>query len=125
MRPLKPLATFAGGTVLMAIAVASAVVVADSDLRGPRGVTVGVVMGGIFGMLVFGSIAAGDGLRSTFVRRHFEQFDRYSALLMAAGLGHCLDTWLGANGIVIAYALVFFGACFRTYLHGAAKRPAA
>ena len=125
MRSLKPLTTFFGGSVLLAVAVAAGAILVDSEMRDPRGIAVCVVTGAILGMLIFGPIAAGEAFRSAFVRRHFEQFDRWSAFILALGLGHWIGVTLGENGIIWAFAFMFVGAGFRSYLSGLAKRPVA
>jgi hypothetical protein len=125
MRSLKPFTTFLGGSVLLAVAVATGAAVVQPDMRNPRGVAICLVTGAMLGMLIFGPIAAGDTLRSAFVRRHFEQLERWSAFALALGLGHWIGMGLGDKGIICAVAFVFLGACFRVYLSGVAKRPAA
>jgi len=125
MRPLKPFTTLVGGSVLLAVAVATGAAVVRSDMRNPRGVAICLVTGAILGMLIFGPIAAGDALRPAFVRRHFNQLERWSAFALALGLGHWLGMGLGDNGIIWAFAFVFLGAGFRIYLSGVANRRAA
>jgi hypothetical protein len=124
MRSLRPLTTFVAGSVLLAVAVATGAALVQPDMRNPRGVTICLVTGAILGMLIFGPIAAGDGLRSAFVRRHFHQFERWSVFILALGLGHWIGVGLGDHGITWAFAFVFLGACFRVYLSSLAKRPA-
>ena len=125
MRSLKPFTTVVGGSLLLALAVATGAAVVQPDMRNPRGATICLVTGAILGMFIFGPIAAGDAFRSAFVRRHFEQFERWSAFILALGLGHWIGVGLGDSGIIWAFAFVFLGACFRIYLSGLAKRPAA
>lgn len=124
MRSLKPFTTFVGGPVLLALAVATVAAVVQPDMRNPRGIAICLVTGAILGMFIFGPLAAGDACRSAFVRRHFEQLDRWSAFLLALGLGHWIGVGLGDRGIIWAFALVFLGACARIYLSAGAKRPA-
>ena len=125
MRSLKPFTTFVGGSVLLAVTVGIGAALVQLDMRNPRGVAIWLVAGAIFGMFIFGPIAAGEAFRSAFVHRHFEQFERWSSLVMAMGLGHWIGTMLGDTGIIWAFALVSLGACFRVYLFGLAERPAA
>jgi hypothetical protein len=47
-------------------------------MRNPRGAVICVIIGGVLGMFIFGPIAAGETLRSAFVRRHFQQFERFA-----------------------------------------------
>ncbi len=60
---------------------------------------------------------------SAFVRRHFQQFDHYSAAVLAFGLGHFVLWRFGDAGLLVAAGLVFVAACFRVYLAESA-RPA-
>ena len=125
MKSLKPLTIFAGGSALLAVAVALSVAIAQSDFRNTRGIAICLAGGMVLGMFIFGPIAAPDVFRPDFVRRHFAHFERWSALLMAMGLGHWIGLAAGDAGIVLAFGLVFLGACFRVYLSGFANRPAA
>jgi hypothetical protein len=125
MRSLKPLTIFVGGSVLLALAVATGAAVVQPDMRSPGGVAIWLITGAMLGMFIFGPIAAGDAFPSAFVRRHFAQFERWSAFVLALGLGHWIGTMLGNSGIFWAFAFVFLGACFRVYLSGLVKRPAA
>lgn len=95
MRSLKPFTTFVGGSLLLAVAVATGAAVVQPDMRNPRGIAICLIMGAILGMFIFGPIAAGDAFRSAFVRRHFEQFERWSAFIGALGLGHWIGVGLG------------------------------
>jgi len=125
MRPLKPFTTFVGGSALLAVAVATGAAVVRPDMRNPRGAAICLVTGAMLGMFIFGPVAAGDALRPAFVRRHFDQFERWSAFALAPGLGHWIGMGLGDNGIIWAFAFVFLGASFRIYLSGVANRRAA
>ena len=125
MRSLKPLMILVGGSLLLSVAVALVAAAAQPPLRNARGVALGLAAGLAVGMFVFGPIAAADVFRPAFVRRHFEQLERWSAVGLAMGLGHLVGTILGDKGIILAFAFVFLGACFRVYLSGVAKRPAA
>ena len=125
MRRLKPLEIFIGGSVLLAIALPFAVAIGQPDARNAGAVIRLLVAGAIFGMFIFGFIAAGEGVRSSFVRRHFEQLERWSAFVMALGLGHWMGVMVGDTAIIWAFAFVILGACFRVYLDCLAKQPAA
>src|SRR4051794_39813709 len=116
MRSLKPYTTFLGGSLLLAVAVATGAALVQPDMRNPRGIAVCLVTGAILGMFIFGPIAAGAAFRSVFVRRHFQQFERWSAFVLALGLGHWIGIGLGDNGMIWAFAFVFLGACLRVYL---------
>jgi hypothetical protein len=125
MKSLKPITTLVGGTFLLSGAMATAVAIVQPDFRNPGGVTICLVAGMVLGIFVFGPVAAGDAFRSAFVRRHVEQFDRWSAVVLAMGLGHWAGMGLGDMGLIVAFAFVFLGACFRVYLSGLARRRAA
>jgi hypothetical protein len=57
MRSLKPLTTFVGGSVLLAVAVVTRAAVVQPDMRNPRGVAICLVTGAVLGMFIFGPIA--------------------------------------------------------------------
>jgi hypothetical protein len=122
MRTLKPITTFVGGSALLAVVVATGAAAVQPDVRNPRGVATWLVAGAILGAFIFGPAAAGNAFRSAFVRRHFEQFERWSAFVLALGLGHWIGRMLGDNGILWAFTFVFLGACFRVYLSVLATR---
>jgi hypothetical protein len=123
MRSLKPFTILVGGLVLLAAAVATGAAIVQPDMRNARGIAICLAIGAILGTFTFGPIAAGDAFRSSFVRRHFAQFERWSAFVLALGLGHWIGMMLRDNGMIWAFAFVFLGACFRVYLSGLAKRP--
>lgn len=122
VRPIKPLTTLIVGPVLTGAAMAIATAVVRPDLRNARAMLIALIAGTMFGLLMFGPIAAGEALRSTFVRRHLATFERWSAICIAMGLGHLIGSRLGTNGIFFAWGLVFVAACFRVYLSSVARR---
>jgi hypothetical protein len=122
MRPLKPIRILVAGSLLSGLAIAIGTAAAWPDARNARGITIAFVTGAIFGLLMFAPIAAGEALRSTFVRRHSAAFERWSAICIAMGLGHLIGSRLGTNGIFLAWGLVFVAACFRVYLSSVARR---
>jgi hypothetical protein len=67
--------------------------------------------------------ARGDIMKH-FVRRHIEQFDRWSAALLFLGLGHWILLQFKDTGIVIAFALIFVAACFRAWMFDLGRRTA-
>jgi hypothetical protein len=116
MRSLKPITTLLFGPLLLAMAVSIAGAVADPGLRNPRGILIGLGIGMALGLLIFIPIAASDAFRWRFVRRHFQQFDDWSAFLLAMGLGHCVFLQMGDWSILAAFAAIFVGALVRQCL---------
>jgi hypothetical protein len=122
MRPLKPFTTFAAGSLVLAAVFGAVTLIAHPDRSTLRDLGVASAIGLLLGAPLFGAIAAGMVCPSQRVRRHFEQMERWSSILMAMGLGHWFSLQLGEYGTFVALALVFIGACFRIFLHGVAKR---
>ena len=125
MKALRPMTTLLLGSMLLGFAVAACGAAVLPQLREPRGIAICWATGTALGLLVFLPIAAGEGTRSRFVRRHFEHFERWSSVLLAMGVGHWLFSGIGDAGSVLAFVLVFVAACFRVYLSTVAKRSAA
>jgi hypothetical protein len=124
MKALRPITTLSLGPLLLAVAVAAVGAAVQPDLRTPRGMIICGVVGAAVGVLVFAPIAAGGTACPRFVRRHFEQFERWSSVLLSMGLGHLLFLRMGSAGGVVALALVFLSACLRVYLSELGKRHA-
>ena len=125
MKPLKPLTTVVLGPLLLGVAVAAGAAVFDASYRNPRAAAVCIIAGVVFGLLLFVPVAAPEVFRPRFVRRHFEHFDRWSALVGAMGLGHLVGLRLGNHGFIVAMLALGLCACFRIYLAGVAERRSA
>jgi hypothetical protein len=57
-----------------------------------------------------------------FLRRHFQSLDRWSAMLLAMGLGYVVLSQLGDGKMLAAMLLITVGAFFRALLFDAAER---
>jgi hypothetical protein len=106
----------------MAIGLALGASITDPDFRNPRGIVIPLVVGAGLGLLIFTPIAAGEAIQSNFVRRHFRQFDRWSAFFLALGLGHLLGLKFGDVGIAAAMIFIILSASFRVFLSNWAKQ---
>jgi hypothetical protein len=112
---MKPFTIMSLGPLLLGLTL-GAVVLVDPMMRNVRGVLIGVVCGTTLGLFMFAPFAAGEVLRPRFVGRHLAQLDRWSAMLLAMGLGHCVFSRVGDYGLLIAFAVIVAAALFRVYL---------
>ena len=60
-----------------------------------------------------------------FIRRHKQQFDHWSSILLSFGLGYIVLSLLRDLGPLVAMSMAFLAALFRAWLFAVTRRPAA
>jgi len=123
MRPLKPLTIMIVAPLLVAITVAVLFSYFHHNFHDPRLIAIAAITGYSIGLLLVAPIVASEFARASFVRRHFTQFDRWSSIIGALGLGHLIGISIGNWGMLIAFVAVFLTVLFRVFLSGLATHP--
>ncbi|HEV2296246.1 MAG TPA: hypothetical protein VGR35_20545 [Tepidisphaeraceae bacterium] len=111
--------------MLSAIAFAVVAAVAQPEMRTPRSIAIWSATGAALGVVLFGTIVAGESSRPVVIQRHGHRLATWAWFLGSMSLGHLVFRSIGDAGIIIALPLLFACVLLLMYLTELAKRSAA
>ncbi len=125
MKFLRPVAILVLGALMTGIVCAAVGATVYPDMRSLQLASIGLLIGTVAGLILFAPLAAGEATRPGFIVRHAGRLDRWSAFLLAMGLGYWLFDSMGEFGGVAALTIIFICAGVRVYLANGIRQTGA